>query len=334
MRERAATAPAAGPASETGTLSPIGARRRLSLVASGRLPADVSRRDVLGRLSGFLALTKPRIVELLLVTTVPAMVLAARGWPGTALVAETVVGGALAAGGANAANMVYDRDIDAVMGRTKSRPIVSGVVSATEAAVFAALLEVAAFALLATTVNLLAAALTLAAAVFYVGVYTMLLKRSTRQNIVIGGAAGAAPALVGWAAVTGHLALAPILLFGIVFLWTPPHFWALAIRYRDDYDRASVPMLPVVVDHRRVATQMAGYALLLTATTLALAPVARLGIPYAVVALVLGGVFVVRTWALRRDPRPERAMAVFHYSILYLALLFLAVGLDAAVRGH
>src|SRR5579875_2554919 len=198
------------------------------------------------RLGGFVALTKPRIIERLLVTTLPTMIVAARGLPRWGLMLATLVGGTLAAGGANAINMVVDRDIDAVMRRTARRPLVTGVVRPAEALVFAIGLEVLAFALLWGTVNLLSAVLAVSATLFYVFVYTLWLKRSSSQNIVIGGAAGAVPVLVGWAAVRGSVGLAPVLLFALIFVWTPPHFWALAIRYRDDYRSVDVPMMPVV----------------------------------------------------------------------------------------
>jgi protoheme IX farnesyltransferase len=280
----------------------------------------------------FLALTKPRIVELLLITTVPTMLLADRGVPSARLMAATLVGGAFAAGGANALNMVWDRDIDAKMSRTKRRPIVTGAVSAKTAAVFALALEAAAFALLATEANLLAAVLALGAAGFYVGVYTALLKRRTPQNIVIGGAAGAAPALVGWAAVTGGLSPVAWALFGVIFLWTPPHFWALAVRYRGDYSGAGVPMLPSVMDTSRVADRVVAYALALTALSVGLAPIGHLGVIYLVGALLFGAVFVAQTVALRLKPTPRRAMAVFHGSITYLSLLFVLVGVVALVH--
>src|SRR5215212_4534863 len=218
--------------------------------------------------AAYVALTKPRIIELLLITTVPTMVVADEGLPSLWLIAATVAGGALAAGGANAINMVVDRDIDAVMHRTRNRPLVTGVVQPTEALVFALGLEAAAFALLWSTVNLLSAVLAVSATAFYVFVYTLWLKRTSSSNIVIGGAAGAVPVLVGWSAVTGTLTWAPVVLFAIIFYWTPPHFWALAIRYRDDYAAADVPMLPVVETLRTTAGRILGYTLLLWALTL------------------------------------------------------------------
>ncbi|MGH9059641.1 MAG: heme o synthase, partial [Acidimicrobiales bacterium] len=209
------------------------------------------------RLRGFVALTKPRIIELLLVTTLPTMVVAARGWPAWTLMVATLVGGTLAAGGANAINMYVDRDIDAVMHRTARRPLVTGAVSPRAALIFAVGLEVVAFAELWAAVNLLSAVLAVSATGFYVFVYTLWLKRSSRQNIVVGGAAGAVPVLVGWAAVRGTLGWAPLVLFALIFVWTPPHFWALAIRYRDDYRSVDVPMLPAVATFERTARQIA-----------------------------------------------------------------------------
>jgi protoheme IX farnesyltransferase len=280
----------------------------------------------------YVRLTKPRIIELLLITTVPTMFVAAQRVPSFRLMALTVVGGALAAGGANALNMVYDRDIDALMERTKHRPLVTGAISPRAAVVFALTLEVGAFVLLWTTVNPLSAVLAVSATAFYLGVYTMWLKRSSPQNIVIGGAAGAVPVLVGWSAVTGRLGLAPFIMFGIIFLWTPPHFWALAIRYRDDYSRASVPMLPSVAGIRSVTRQILAYVVAVWALSIVLAPVAHLNAGYTVVAAVLGAIFAAYAWGLARDPVPARAMRVFGFSITYLTVLFVAMGLGAVIR--
>ena len=284
------------------------------------------------RLRGYLALTKPRIVELLLVTTVPTMVVAERGLPPLGLVFWTVLGGALAAGGANAINMVIDRDIDAVMHRTQGRPLVTGIVSPPEALVFALGLEAGAFALLAGFVNLLSAVLAVAATLFYVFVYTLWLKRSSTNNIVIGGAAGAVPVLVGWAAVTGSLDWAPVVLFGIIFYWTPPHFWALAVRYREDYARAEVPMLPAVASMRTTSVRIVGYTLALWALTLLFSPVAGMGAIYLAAAVVLGAVFTWLAVALLRSGTSESAMALFTWSITYISLLFGAMALDQLVR--
>lgn len=295
--------------------------------------AGRSRRARAGHIAAeFVALTKPRIVELLLVTTVPAMILAARRWPSGWLVAFTVAGGAMTAGGANALNMVYDRDIDALMQRTRGRPLVTGSVSPSAATAFALALEGGGFVLLWQAANLLAAVLALSAAAFYVGVYTIGLKRWTSQNIVIGGAAGAAPVLVGWAAVTGQLSSSAWVLFAIIFLWTPPHFWALAARYREDYSRASVPMLPAVKDLRSCANQILTYSVVLLLATVGLAPVGHLGPLYLATALVAGSLFIARSIEFRRQPTSERAMRLFRYSILYLSLIFVAVGLDGVTH--
>jgi heme o synthase len=280
----------------------------------------------------YVALTKPRIIELLLVTTVPTMVVAAKGLPGGWLVLATLVGGSLAAGGANAINMVVDRDIDAVMQRTSGRPLVTGELTPRAALIFAIALEVVAFVELAVLVNLLSAALALSATLFYVFVYTLWLKRTSKQNIVIGGAAGAVPTLVGWTAVTGHLALAPVVLFAVIFLWTPPHFWALALKYREDYAAAEVPMLPVVASFARTARQIVVYTAVLWATTLVFGAVAGMGAIYWVSAVVLGGVFLASALRLQRDGSPERAMRLFGWSITYVTLLFGAMAVDALVR--
>ncbi|MER3452978.1 MAG: protoheme IX farnesyltransferase [Acidimicrobiia bacterium] len=285
-----------------------------------------------GRLRAYVALTKPRIIELLLVTTVPTMVVAARGWPSTGLVLATLAGGSLAAGGANAINMYVDRDIDRLMGRTRNRPLVTGEVSPRSALVFALVLEVAAFCQLWATVNLLAAVLAVSATAFYVFVYTLWLKRTSASNIVIGGAAGAVPVLVGWAAVTGSLGLAPWVLFAVVFLWTPPHFWALAIRYRDDYAAAGVPMLPVVRSLPDTARRIVVYTLALWAVTLGFWWVGRMGGLYLGAAAVLGAAFAYKAVRLARDPSPQRAMRLFAYSISYLTLLFGALALDQLLR--
>jgi len=283
------------------------------------------------RIGAFISITKPRIVELLLVETVPTMIVAKRGWPGLWLVVVTVIGGALAAGGAHAINMVVDRDIDALMERTKDRPLVTGVIQPGEALIFAGILEVAAFALLWWQVNLLSAVLATSAMLFYVFVYTLWLKRRSEQNIVIGGAAGAVPVLVGWAAVTGSLSWAPIVLFGIIFVWTPPHFWALAIKYKDDYAAAKVPMLPVTSDMRSVGIKIVAYTLLLWALTLAFDPIADMGAIYLVSALVLGAVFTWYAVQVLRTESPAVAMRLFGWSITYITLLFGAMALDQLI---
>lgn len=287
--------------------------------------------STLEKVSGYVALTKPRIIELLLVITVPTMFVAERGAPSVWLVVATVAGGTLAAGGANAVNMVVDRDIDALMERTMHRPLVRGVMSPRSALIFAVLLEVAAFAWLFCTVNLLSAVLAISATFFYVFVYTLWLKRTTTQNIVIGGAAGAVPALVGWAAVTNSLAWPPVILFLMIFFWTPPHFWALAIRYRDDYQAAAVPMLPSVVSLEETVRKMALYTVVLVAFTVLFAPVADMGAVYLVSALVLGAVFGAMVEAVRRHPTERAAMRLFSFSITYVTLLFGAMVVDVLV---
>jgi len=289
------------------------------------------------RLSGYVALTKPRVIELLLVTTVPVMVVAEASQPGHGalpslwLVVATVIGGTLAAGGANAVNMVVDRDIDAVMHRTRNRPLVTGIMSPQAALTFAVGLEVAAFFWLWGFVNLLSAVLALSATAFYVFVYTLWLKRSTSQNIVIGGAAGCVPVLIGWSSVTGSLGWAPVVLFAIVFLWTPPHTWALAFKYRDDYSRAEVPMLPSVAEARSVGVQSLAYTLALWAVTLVLAPVADLGIVYLVSAIVAGALFTWYAVAMLRAPSARTSIRLFTFSITYVTVLFGAMAVDRLV---
>ena len=279
----------------------------------------------------FAALTKPRIIVLLLITTVPPMILAAGGLPGAWLVLATLVGGTLAAASANACNMYLDRDIDQVMRRTRRRPLPRHAIQPEAALRFGFALGAVAFTFLALTVNVLAATLALSAIAFYVFVYTMWLKRSTTQNIVIGGAAGAVPVLVGWAAVTGGIAWPAVMLFSIVFLWTPPHFWALAMRVRDDYAAAGVPMLPVVRGEEETRRQIFLYSLVLFGATLLLVPVASMGPIYLVTAVVLGGSFVYRALHLWREPSDARAWALFKFSVLYLGALFVAVAIDALV---
>ena len=283
------------------------------------------------RVAGYVALTKPRIIELLLVTTVPTMFVAEQGVPSVWLMVATVLGGILAAGGANAINMVVDRDIDALMERTRNRPLVTGVMSAHNALVFSIVLEVVAFAWLFTFVNLLSALLAVSATLFYVFVYTRWLKRTSTQNIVIGGVAGAAPVLIGWSAVTNSLDWAPVVLFLVIFYWTPPHFWALAIRYRDDYANAEVPMLPVVAGLETTARRIILYTVVLVALTVVFAPVAGMGAIYLASALILGAVFGAFALAVRRDPSERTAMRLFTYSITYVTLLFGAIAVDVVV---
>ncbi len=284
------------------------------------------------RLGAYVALTKPRIIELLLVTTLPTMVVAHGGLPSGWLIAATLTGGALAAGGANALNMVIDRDIDRVMRRTRQRPLVTGAVEPGQALVFALTLEVAAFALLWARVNLLSAVLAVSATAFYVLVYTLWLKRTSTNNIVIGGAAGAVPVLVGWAAVHDALGLPPLVLFAVIFVWTPPHFWALAVRYRDDYAAAEVPMLPAVAGLRTTAVRILAYTLLLWALTLVFAPVADMGPLYLGAAVALGAVFTWLAVRLLQDPSPDRAMRLFTWSISYITLLFGSMAVDQLLR--
>jgi heme o synthase len=294
--------------------------------------AHGSRRTPTTVVGAYVALTKPRIIELLLITTVPTMVLAEQGWPSWSLVAITLLGGTLAAGGANAVNMYVDRDIDALMARTQGRPLVTGVIEPRNALVFALTLQVLAFAVLWSGANLLSAILALSAAAFYVGVYTLWLKRTSRQNIVIGGAAGAVPVLVGWAAVQNSLGWAPVVLFIAMFLWTPPHFWALAVKYADDYRAADVPMLPSVVPIESAVRQMIWYTVALVISTLVLIPVAELGWIYGISASVLGALFLGGTIALRRNPTPAASMRLFGFSITYVTGLFGAMTLDVLVR--
>lgn len=293
--------------------------------------AHGSRRTPTSKLAGYVALTKPRIIELLLITTVPTMVLAQGGWPRTSLVLITLLGGTLAAGGANAINMVVDRDIDKLMPRTQGRPLVTGLLQPRQAMVFAVSLEIAAFAVLWAWANLLSAVLALSATLFYVFVYTMWLKRTSTQNIVIGGAAGAVPVLVGWAAVQNNVAWAPVVLFVVMFLWTPPHFWALAIRYADDYRAANVPMLPAVATMQVTVHKMLVYTAAMVASTLVLWPVAHLGLVYGISAIVLGALFLWGTVDLGRNPTPQRSMRVFGFSITYVTLLFAAMTIDVFV---
>jgi heme o synthase len=290
----------------------------------------------------YIALTKPRIIELLLVTTVPAMVLATRWVPGLDwgtwgwLVVWTMIGGTLAAGSANAINCYLDRDIDELMARTRRRPLPAHEVEPERAVVFGIVLGIISFALMAWFVNLLAAFITLLAIAFYVVVYTMMLKRTTPQNIVIGGAAGALPPVIGWAAVTGEVGIPALILFALVFYWTPPHFWALSLRIRKDYAAAGVPMLPVVRGIPETTRQIGLYTLLMVAISLLLWPVAQMGLIYLGAAIGLGIVFIWQAYALwRRSASEEQstqgAISLYRYSISYLSLLFLAVAVDALI---
>jgi heme o synthase len=294
---------------------------------------ELTRRPTLAsHVGAYVALTKPRIIELLLVTTLPTMIVARRGIPSVALMAATLLGGTLAAGGANAINMFVDRDIDKVMHRTRNRPLVTGAMAPRNALIFAVSLEILAFVELWAWVNPLSAVLAVSATLFYVFVYTLWLKRRSSQNIVIGGAAGAVPVLVGWAAVTDHLAWSPVVLFAIIFLWTPPHFWALAFKYKEDYQAAEVPMLPAVATFARTAGEILVYSVLLVGVTLALAPVASLGVVYVASASVLGLVFVGLAARLRWRATPKAAMQLFSYSITYLTLLFVLMAVDILTK--
>jgi len=284
------------------------------------------------RVAAYVALTKPRIIELLLVTTVPTMVVAQRGLPSGWLVLATLVGGALAAAGANTINMFVDRDIDKLMKRTSRRPLVTGEITPRNALVFAVTLEIAAFVELSLLVNPLSAVLAVSATLFYVFVYTLWLKRTSSNNIVIGGAAGAVPVLVGWASVTNSLGLAPLVLFAIVFYWTPPHFWALAIRYREDYAAADVPMLPVVASFAETTRKIVIYTLVLWAITLVFWPIGHMGDLYLASAMLLGGVFTWKAVQLARSESPAGAMRLFGWSITYVTLLFGAMAVDQLIR--
>jgi protoheme IX farnesyltransferase len=291
------------------------------------------RRASLRRSAGaYLALTKPRIIELLLITTVPAMILADRGIPSVWRILATLAGGSACAGGANAINQYLDRDIDEIMRRTRRRPLPSRAIEPSSALAFGVGLGVAGFIFLASTVNLAAAALALGALVFYVFVYTIWLKRSSPQNIVIGGAAGAVPVLVGWAAVTGRVGVPAWVLFAIVVMWTPPHFWALSLRFERDYARAGVPMLPVVAGRDSTTRHILWYTVLLVTVTLVLPLTTPMTPLYPAVAAVLGVVYVARALHLRKNPTGAAASSLFRYSIVYLSTLFLVVALDTVVK--
>jgi protoheme IX farnesyltransferase len=303
--------------------------------SSSGVPTRASFTDIV---KAYVALTKPRIIELLLLTTVPVMFLAEAGVPSLWLVIWTFVGGALSAGSANALNCVVDADIDQKMRRTSRRPLARHQIPTRNALVFGLVLGVVSTAVLGYWVNWLSAGLALAANVFYVVGYTMILKRRTTQNIVWGGAAGCFPAIIGWTAVTGELAWAPVVLFMVVFFWTPPHFWSLAMRYREDYAAAEVPMLPSVVSSAEVARQIVAYTWVMVATSLLLWPVTPTGWFYPAVAITLGIVFLVEAYELksRADDTEElsviKPMRLFHYSNAYLALLFVAAAVDPFLR--
>lgn len=308
------------------------ARAVVDMAPRARPPARVL-------VAAYVSLMKLRVIELLLVTTLPAMVLAERGLPPLGLVAVTLVGGTFAAGSAHAFNQVLERDIDVHMRRTRRRPMPTGLISPRSGALFAAALLVVSLGLMLVFVNPLAAVLTLAANLFYVLIYTVLLKRRTAQNIVWGGVAGCLPTLIGWAAVTGSIGWAPVLLFLVVFFWTPPHYWPLAMRYRDDYRQAGVPMLPVVAPAARVAAQIIWYSWAMVATSLLLLPVADLGWLYGVLAVLAGVWFLFEAHRLyaraRRDGAAAnlKAMRLFHGSITYLTVVFGAVAADVLLLG-
>ncbi len=289
-------------------------------------------RDVNGAVLAYVRLTKPRIVLLLVITTIPAMMLADGGLPSPWLILATVVGGSVVAGGANALNMYFDRDIDELMLRTRDRPVPAGQIEPEKAALFGLALALGGFLFLEWTVNLLAAALTLAAFGFYVLIYTVLLKRATSLNIVIGGAAGAMPPVIGWAAVNNELAIPALIMFTIVTLWTPPHFWALSLNYSRDYERAGVPMLPVVAGPAQTKRQIFAYSLALVVASLLLAFYSDAGVVYFAVAFALGGGFLYYSLRLLRSSSPRAASDLFRYSIAYLGLLFAAIAIDVLVK--
>lgn len=296
--------------------------------------ATVNRARFFSKLRAYFLLTKPRVIELLLIATVPTMILAQRGLPDIWLILATLFGGALSAGSANAFNCYIDSDIDKLMGRTKNRPLATGELTQREALVFAWSIGVISFVWFALVINLLSALLSLAAILFYVFVYTLGLKRRTPQNIVWGGAAGAMPALIGWAAVTNEVSLSAWVLFLIIFLWTPPHYWPLSMRYLEEYKVANVPMLPVVAKNEVVGRQIILYAWAYLASTLLLIPVAGMGIIYTVIAVVAGIWFTWESHRLYNEARvrvPENPMRLFHGSITHLTLLFLAIAIDPLI---
>jgi protoheme IX farnesyltransferase len=289
------------------------------------------RRETFG---AYVRLTKPRVIELLLVTTVPPMLLAAGGFPATRLLVAVLIGGALAAGGANTINCWVERDRDQLMARTHDRPLPAGEIVPSHALIFGVVLNVIAFVGLTLAANLLAASLTMAATLFYVFVYTIWLKPRTPQNIVIGGAAGAVPVLVGWAAVKGDVGAPAWILFAVVFFWTPAHFWALAFKYRDDYARAGIPMLPVLKSAAETGRQIALYATITALETLALGLFIHVSLVYVVAAAALGIAFVVQAVRLARDVTPGAAIKFFVFSNVYLLLVFAAVAADALITGR
>lgn len=308
-----------GAMNPTATKTPKGSKETISL---GR------------KLAAYLALTKPRVIELLLITTVPVMILAKQGIPDIWLVLATLVGGSLSAGSANAFNCIIDADIDKIMGRTQKRPLVTGELTKFEAKVFAFGIGVFSVVWLGLTVNWLSAALALSAELFYIVIYTLLLKRRTPQNIVWGGAAGAMPVLIGFSSVTGTLTWSAAVLFLIIFLWTPPHYWPLSIKYLADYKAAGVPMLPVVADGRKVARQIVIYSYVMVASTLLLIPVHPMGLIYTITAIAGGVWFIVEAHILQNKAKTDSVdnpMKLFHFSITYLTVLFIAIGIDPLI---
>ncbi len=303
----------------------------------GMNPQTKAPDKALPRVTGFtlakayLALTKPRVIELLLITTVPVMILAQKGLPSLWLVLATLVGGAMSAGSANAFNCIIDADIDKIMGRTKNRPLVTGLLTLGQAKVFASLLGVLSVLWLGLLVNPLSACLALSAELFYIFIYTLLLKRRTSQNIVWGGAAGAMPVLIGFSAVTNTLTWSAAVLFLIIFLWTPPHYWPLSVKYKDDYQAAGVPMLPVVANPNRVALEIVLYSYAMVLSTFLLIPIHPMGLVYTAAA-VFGGIwFIFEAHLLQKRTSADQEnnpMRLFHISITYLTVLFIAVGLD------
>ena len=292
-------------------------------------PAVPIRASITSTVGAYVALTKPRIIELLLITTVPVMIVADQGVPSLWLIAATVIGGTLSAGGANAVNMWVDRDIDAVMERTQNRPLVTGAVTPTAALVFAIAIEAFAFLWLWVLVNPLSALLALAACLFYVFVYTLWLKRTSRQNIVIGGAAGAAPVLIGWAAVTDSVSISALALFGVVFFWTPPHFWALSLMIKDDYAKTGVPMLPVVKGEKATREAILIYTIFMVGFTVGPYCTGLLGPLYLAASVVLGLIYIGFSFALWRNPTPKITLQAYLYSLAYLALLFISMAVAA-----
>jgi len=287
------------------------------------------------KFKAYIALTKPRVIELLLITTVPTMILAQGGLPNPGLVLATLIGGALSAGSANAFNCLIDIDIDQIMSRTKNRPLVTGAISAAEGLMFAWIVGLISVLWLGFTTNWLAAAISMSAIIFYVVIYSLVLKRRTPQNIVWGGAAGAMPVLIGWAAVQEQVSLSAWVLILVIFLWTPPHYWPLAIKYRDDYERAKVPMLPVVRGPKTVAKQIFIYTWAVLASTLLLIPIAGMGWFYSIFAIAGGAWFIAAAFRLYRESQLgvfKKPMALFHVSNIYLTIIFIGVALDPFLR--